>query len=328
MISGFDGRGRLNFGSTGHAAVRHRVPHGLAEVERAAVAVPPALREPGRERTRQRVDRLLQLLHLLARRVHEVDVFGQRLAQRARHRLDAAVGDEPAADLGLDHLLQDLEPAFEVFRASRSSNAPSPIAVVLLGLLHHLADETVGVELPQRAVEVVRAADRPARLHAREARDRGAPRACAAARVHAHQRVEEHLRELFVGHLAHRAAAVHRGAELLEVGLRVGADLRPFAVLVDAGAEDREVHLEHRVEHLVVPVVLHERRAERGLERVAVVERHVLDRAHRVEVLGHRHRQAREPELVHEALQHVEHVGSAAHGGHAFIARWPPADSA
>ena len=91
------------------------MPHGLAEVEVPSPPVTPPLREPGRERARQRVDRLLQLLHLLARRVHEVDVFGQRLAQRARHRLDAAVGDEPAADLGLDHLLQDLEPAVEVF---------------------------------------------------------------------------------------------------------------------------------------------------------------------------------------------------------------------
>ena len=95
-----------------HAAVRQRVAHGLAEVERAAVPVPAALREPRRERARQRVDRLLELLHLLARRVHEVDVFGQRLAQRARHRLDAAVGHEPPPDLGLDHLLQDLEAAF------------------------------------------------------------------------------------------------------------------------------------------------------------------------------------------------------------------------
>ena len=114
MISGFDGRGRLNFGSTGTPpyAIEWRI--GLAEVERAAVAVPPALREPGRQRARQRVDRLLELLHLFARRVHEVDVFGQRLAQRARHRLDATVGDEPAADLGLDQLLEDLEPAFEV----------------------------------------------------------------------------------------------------------------------------------------------------------------------------------------------------------------------
>jgi uncharacterized protein with von Willebrand factor type A (vWA) domain len=47
--------------------------------------------------------------------VHEVDVLGQRLAQRARHRLDAAIGNQPAPDLGFDHLLQDLQPAVEVF---------------------------------------------------------------------------------------------------------------------------------------------------------------------------------------------------------------------
>ncbi len=111
MISGFDGCGLLELRLGGHAAVRQRAAHRLAEVEVAAVATPPALREPRRERPRQRVDRLLEREHLLARRVHEVDVFGQRLAQRARHRLDAAVGDEPAADLRLDQLLQHLEPA-------------------------------------------------------------------------------------------------------------------------------------------------------------------------------------------------------------------------
>ena len=104
-------------------------------------------------------------------------------------------------------------------------------------------------------------------------------------------------------------------AQLLEVGLRVAAALRPVAA-VDAGAEDREVDLEHGVEHPVVPVVLHERGAERGLERLAVFERHELDRAHRVEVLGHRHREPGEPELVHEALQDVEH-GRLGHGRHA-----------
>ena len=49
-----------------HAAVRERVAHGLAEVERAAVAPPPALGEPGRERAGERLDRPLELLHLLA----------------------------------------------------------------------------------------------------------------------------------------------------------------------------------------------------------------------------------------------------------------------
>ena len=222
MISGFDGRGRLNFGSAGMPpyAIEWRI--GLAEVERAAVPVPPALREPRGQRARQRVDRALQLLHLLARRVHEVDVFGQRLAQRARHRLDAAVGDEPAPDLGLDQLLEHLEPALEVLVREALVERAFADLLVLLGLLHHLADETFGVELPQRAVQVVRTADRAARLHPREARDRGRREQAQLLAVHVHQRVEEHLRELLVRDLAHRAGAFHRLAQLLEVGVLTG----------------------------------------------------------------------------------------------------------
>ena len=47
---------------------------------------------------------------------------------------------------------------------------------------------------------------------------------------------------------------------------------------------------------------------------------HELDGSHRVEVLRHRNRQAREPKLVHEALQDVEHR-RLRHGRHAGRAR-------
>ena len=106
-----------------------------------AVAALAALREPGRERARQRIDRALQRLHLVARRVHEVDVFRQRLAQRARHRLDAAVGNETPADLRLDHLLQHPQATLEVFaRESLVVGALTDVARVLRPL-HQLADE-------------------------------------------------------------------------------------------------------------------------------------------------------------------------------------------
>jgi len=39
--------------------------------------------------------------------VHEVDVLGERLSQRARHRLGAAVGDEPAPNGTALHLPLD-----------------------------------------------------------------------------------------------------------------------------------------------------------------------------------------------------------------------------
>ena len=171
-----------------------------------------------------------------------------------------AVGDEPAPDLGLDHLLQDLQAAFVLLAREPLVERAFADLLVLLGLLHHLGDEAFGVELPQRAVEVVRAADRTTGLHPGEARHRRARERAQLLGVHAHQRVEEHLRELFVRQLTHRAARVHLGAQLVEVGLGVGAELAAVAAL-DARAEDREVHLEHGVEHLVVTVVLHQGRA-------------------------------------------------------------------
>ncbi len=198
--------------------------------------------------------------------MHEVDVFRQRLAQRARHRLDPPIGDEPLADLGLDHLLQDLQPALEVFAARRSSNAPSPICSSSCARAIILVTRPSASSWRKRAVEVVRAADRPARLHAREARHRGPRQHPHLVLVHAHQRVEKHPRELLVRHLTHGAALVHGGAQLVEIRLRFGIEIG-LAVGVHAGREHREEHLEHGFEHAVVAGVLHERRTERGLER-------------------------------------------------------------
>ncbi len=78
------------------------------------MTAPTPLREPRRHGPGQRVDGLLQRQHLLARRVHELDVLGQRLAQRAGHRFDATVGHQAAADLLLDDLAQLLEPLLEL----------------------------------------------------------------------------------------------------------------------------------------------------------------------------------------------------------------------
>ena len=53
----------------------------------------------------------------------------------------------------------------------RSSSGVSGSGDSLAGLLHQLLEHAVEVEVPQRAVEVVGAADRAARLHAGEAAD-------------------------------------------------------------------------------------------------------------------------------------------------------------
>src|SRR5436853_81277 len=84
MISGRDGRGWRNLGSAGTPPYDSE----CRTVDRKSRW--PRLRrrrrcEPSRQRARQRVDGALEGEHLLARRVHEVDVLGEGLAQRARH---------------------------------------------------------------------------------------------------------------------------------------------------------------------------------------------------------------------------------------------------
>ena len=55
-------------------------------------------------------------------------------------------------------------------------------------------------------------------------------------------------------------------------------------------------------------VVLHERGAERVLERLAVLDGDVLHRLHRVEVLRERHRQSGVAQFGDEAVEQFEHL--------------------
>ncbi len=90
-------------------------------------------------------------------------------------------------------------------RARRSSSGVSPPSACGLGLLHQPLEHAVEVEVPQRAVEVVGAADRPARLHAGEAADRLAGEGPHHGLVAVHQRPVEHLGQLLGGEPLHAA---------------------------------------------------------------------------------------------------------------------------
>ena len=212
------------------------------------MAAPPALREPGRERARQRVDRPLEREHLLARRVHEVDVLGQRLAQRARHRLDATVGDEPAPDLRLDQLAQLAQPRVELLAGEPLVElAVADVAPLAAASPISRAREVVEVELPQRPVQVVRAADGPARLHARERGRRPSPRAGAAASgpsfISASRSISasSSRRELAARRSPPAGASPSALVELADLAVAL-------AVAVDARRVQREVDVEDGVE--------------------------------------------------------------------------------
>ncbi len=96
---------------------------------------------------------------------------------------------------------------------------------------------------------------------------------------------------------------LHLSPQLVELAL-VGIEQ---AVLRTTQAE---VHLEHRFERPPVAVVLDQRGAEGVLERVAVVDRDVLHRLHRVEVLGEAHRQPGVAQLDDEPVEQLEHASS------------------
>src|SRR5207244_9205346 len=70
---------------------------------------------------------------------------------------------------------------------------------------------------------------------------------------------------------------------------------------------EREVHLEHGLEGLPVGIALDERRRQRVLERLTILEWDVAHGLHGVKVLGQRHRQPRGSKLLDEARHQVDH---------------------
>ena len=307
-----------------HTAVRQRVANGVAEVERTLASVPPLARQAGCELAGQRVQRLAQQLHLVATRVHELDVLGQRLAQRLRHRLGTAVGDEAAADLRLDLAFELVDAILELLALEPFLERRESAVRCVPRRLHQLLEQRVEVEVAQRPVQVVGAADRAARLHPGEALHRLAGHRPHHRLVTAEQRLHQQLGDLLGGEgvepTASGAAAVastglvlHVAPQLVELG-PVGVEQ---AVLRTAQAE---VHLEYRLERPPVAVVLDERGAEGVLERLPVVDGDVLDRLHRVEVLGEADRQAGVAQLDDEPVEQPDHVrargrrGGVGHG--------------
>ena len=90
---------------------------------------------------------------------------------------------------------------------------------LLAGLLHELVEHAVEVEVPQRAVQVVGAADRPARLHARVAAHGLAGERLEHGLVALGEGLHEHLGQLFGRHRVADAA----GALLLALLSRLAS---------------------------------------------------------------------------------------------------------
>ena len=268
-ISGLAGSRRLEAQVDRHATGREAAANGVTQVDRAATSAASSAREANGEFATERAQRALELGHLVAIGVHDVEVFGQRLAHGLGERLGAAVFDESLTDDAFDLGLQLSRCAREPLRARGAGTAgrhhSRPSREALLQVLE--------IEIAQCPIEVVRAADRTTRFHPGVARDRltgrqrAAPRGRRrATRGRAARRAPAALSELdapppsprdWPGPLAPAAPSrVHLAGVDVVHHLRRGV---PRA--------RREEDLEGRVEDGQVVAVFHQRRGERVLHQ-------------------------------------------------------------
>ena len=175
--------------------------------------------------------------------------------------------------------------------------------------VHQLLLHALEIEVAQRAIQVVRAADRAAGLHAGEALHGLLGERPHHPLVAAHQRLHQEVHHLLGRQRIHRrrrqplpspcCLLLHLAPHLVEIGVAVDQ--------LVLRATEAEVDLEHGLERAPVRVVLHHRGAERVLERLAILDRDVLHRLHRIEVLGERHRDARVAQFGDEPSHQIEH---------------------
>ena len=182
-------------------------------------------------------------------------------------------------------------------------------AGLLAGGLHELVHHPVEVEVPQRAVQVVGAADRPAGLHAGVPGDGLAGQGPHHGVVALHQRLVQQLSISSSGDSESIDAAAPRPSPCCDWSWssRHSASSSSSPSIAYCGPRRREVDLEDRLERPPVRVALHQRGRQCVLERLAVLDGDVADGLHGVQVLGQRHRQPRGPQLLDEAVEEVEH---------------------
>ncbi len=188
-------------------------------------------------------------------------------------------------DLGFDVLAQ----AFKTPTVVIGQQEPFQ-AAHLVRRSHHLVEELIGLKLAQGLEHVVAGAHRPSRLHAREPLHGAPGQSGHQFGVTAHQRL--------IGQLGQFA-----GGEALgpcpRTARAVGA---PLAALV----VQREVQLEHRVEHPPVAVLLDQGGCQTELQGGAVLEGEVPQGLHGIDHLGGADRYARPSQFGHEAGEPVQ----------------------
>ena len=302
MISGLAGRGYRNLGSRGTPPVESE---WRTVLRKSSGPLRPCrrLRASRTASFRDRGCRALRRATSSSRAgVHDVDVLGQRLAQRLGQGLAPPVGHQPSPDLVLDLALEAVHPGLELVAEQAllqggesrgvAGGGGAAGSLPVLGLLHQALEQPVEVEVPQRAVEVVGPAHRPAGLHPGVPGHRLAGHRLDHGVIGGGQGPVEQLGQLLGGHAGPAAGAALAPAlptappGLLRRRLLPAAPLPVLAVDAVLRSAQREVDLEGRLVGPPVGGGLHQAGAQGVLQPLPVLEGDVTEDLGGVEVLA------------------------------------------
>ncbi|CAB4808404.1 unannotated protein [freshwater metagenome] len=98
--------------------------------------------------------------------MHELNIFGQRLAQGLGHCLGPTIGNEATTDLGFDLFLELIDAAVVFVFLEALFQRGELAANFLTTRLHQLFEHAFEIEITKRAIQVIGATHWAARLHA------------------------------------------------------------------------------------------------------------------------------------------------------------------
>ena len=245
----------------------------------------------------ERLQRLLQTLHLFFVGMHKFDIFWQWFTQSLRHRLCTPVGHKSPTNFCFYLLLKLLDPALEFIFFKTLFKFCEILRCLLAVCFHQFVEHVVKIKVSQRSIQVIRPTHRASRFHSRKTLHRLASKCSHHCLIAVHQCLHQHLRNFFGSERIHPAAA-SRSAFTLLLHLLFFAPQLCFGVshltrnLVFWSAQ-REVHLKDGFKCAPVRIALDKSCSQCIFKCLAILNRDLLDGFHCIQVFRQTDRQTR-----------------------------------
>ena len=154
----------------------------------------------------ERLQRLLQTLHLFFVGMHEFDVFWQWFTQSLSHRLGTTVSHKSSTNFCFDLLLKLLDPALKLIFFKTLFKFCQVLCCLLAVCFHQFVEHVVKIKVAQRSIQVIRSTNRTPRFHSCKSLHRLARKCSHHCLITVHQCLHQHLCNFFRSERIHAAA--------------------------------------------------------------------------------------------------------------------------